>query len=170
MYSCCEAKVGQKIWSSSETRRAQKGRCEGTPSLKKDSRLGGVPVVLRRLHAGGLYCAVHLSWHRGQEACQVAFYCFLATFLENSVFFRFAGQILLLSAAYFFNTVLAESTRRSRFRVDAFSYGTRLPLLLTQQIASSLPMQSSNHHGLTPCSKYNLSKYVHKSRHFALFS
>ena len=148
----------------------KKGRCEETPSLKKDSRLGGVPVVLGGCTQEGCTAAVHLSWHRGQETCQVAFFCFLATFLENSVFFRFAGQILLLSAAYFFNTVLAESTRRARFRVDAFSYGTRLPLLLTQQIASSLPMQSSNHHGLTPCSKYNLSKYVHKSRHFALFS
>ena len=148
----------------------KKGRCEETPSLKKDSRLGGVPVVLGGCTQEGCTAAVHLSWHRGQETCQVAFFCFLATFLENSVFFRSAGQILLLSAAYFFNTVLAESTRRERFRVDAFSYGTRLPLLLTQQIASSLPMQSSNHHGLTPCSKYNLSKYVHKSRHFALFS
>ena len=148
----------------------KKGRCEETPSLKKDSRLGGVPVVLGGCTQEGCTAAVHLSWHRGQETCQVAFFCFLATFLENSVFFRFAGQILLLSAAYFCSTVLAESTRRERFRVDAFSYGTRLPLLLTQQIASSLPMQSSNHHGLTPCSKYNLSKYVHKSRHFALFS
>ena len=41
----------------------KKGRCEETPSLKKDSRLGGVPVVLGGCTQEGC-TAVHLSWHR----------------------------------------------------------------------------------------------------------